>query len=411
MADEAIGKRVNGAVGLGPITANRQSLFGPASRLFWLKVTVISFFCIGLALSSHLWIGPRIYPLVPVLDLLPSSIYPADRFLFAALFILALLALVAPKPRAPILAFLAVIFVFCLLDQTRWQPWVYQYSFLFAALASFSWDNDDIVGRIRTLNIARLIVATTYVFSGLQKVNLNFIDNEFTWFVEPITNLVPVMRTPLYVLGVLAPFLQICFGVGLLSRKYRRISLILAVSMHVFILAMFGPFGHNWNNIIWPWTAAMAALDILLFATKDDFSVREIFQTNFHPYHILVFLLFGILPFLSFFNLWDSYLSSALYSGNLTEALIYATDRGRDSLPAGIKSSLTHTSPDTNVLNIKRWAIEDLNVTPYPEPRVYRKIARAVCAQSPYRTDFVLIVREQRMFLSRPEIGYRCWEL
>ena len=82
--------------------------------------------------------------------------------------------------------------------------------------------------------------------------------------------------------------------------------------MHVFILAMFGPFGHNWNNIIWPWTAAMAGLDLLLFTGPQPFSVRDLFWSNRSPYHVGVLVLFAILPFLSFVNLWDSYLSSAL---------------------------------------------------------------------------------------------------
>jgi len=36
--------------------------------------------------------------------------------------------------------------------------------------------------------------------------------------------------------------------------------------MHLFILTMFGPMGLDWNNIVWPWTAAMAVFDVLLFA-------------------------------------------------------------------------------------------------------------------------------------------------
>ena len=66
-----------------------------------------------------------------------------------------------------------IVIVFCLLDQTRWQPWVYQYGFLLAALALFSWDSDDIKGREQALNVARLIVATTYIFSGFQKLSIS----------------------------------------------------------------------------------------------------------------------------------------------------------------------------------------------------------------------------------------------
>src|SRR5580704_869467 len=398
-------------VGYNIVARNRRFLFGAASRVFWLKAMITPVFCIGLVMSSRLWIGPRTYPLAPALSFLPSSIYPADLFLYGALFVLAGAILVSARPQKFIFLFLGIVVAFCLLDQTRWQPWIYQYGFLLAALALFSWDSDDVEGRERALNIARLIVATTYIFSGLQKLNLNFIDYDFPWIVEPITSVFPAARGLVYALGIGAPFIQIGFGVGLLTRKYRRVSLILAISMHVFILAMFGPFGHNWNNIIWPWTGAMAGLDLLLFTGQQQFSVRDIFWGNRSPYHVGVLVLFAVLPFLSFFNLWDSYLSSALYSGNLTEATIYATDKGRDSLPASIKAYFVHTSPNTNVLNIQRWAFEDLNVLPYPETRVYKEIAKAVCERSQDQADFVLLVHEQRMFWSKPETGFRCWDL
>jgi hypothetical protein len=398
-------------VGYNIVARNRRFLFAAASRVFWLKTMITLVFCIGLIMSARLWIGPRTYPLVPALDFLPSSSYPADLFLYAALFVLAGAILVSSRPQKFIFAFLGIVGVFCLLDQTRWQPWVYQNGFLLAALALFSWDSDDVEGRERVLNIARLIVATTYVFSGLQKLNLNFINYDFPWIVEPITNAFPAAGGPLYALGIAAPFVQIGFGVGLLTTKFRRVSLILAVSMHAFILAMFGPFGHNWNNIIWPWTAAMAGLDLLLFAGKQKFSVHDVLWDHRRPYHICVLVLFAVLPFLSFFNLWDSFLSSALYSGNLTEATIYATDKGRDSLPPSMGAYLVHTSSNTNVLNIQRWAIDDLNVLPYPEIRVYKKIAKAVCGHSKDPADFVLLVHEQRMFWSKPETGFRCWYL
>jgi uncharacterized membrane protein YphA (DoxX/SURF4 family) len=368
-------------------------------------------FCVGLVMSSRLWIGPRTYPPAPALSFLPSSIYPADLFLYVALFVLAGAILVSARPQKFIFLFLVIVVVFCLLDQTRLQPWTYQFGFLLAALALFSWDIDDVEGREQALNIARLIVATTYIFSGLQKLNLNFINNDFPWIVEPITNAFPAARGALYALGVAAPFIQVGFGVGLLTRKFRRVSLVLAVSMHAFILAMFGPFGHNWNDVVWPWTAAMAGLDLLLFTSKQKFSVRDVLWGHRHPYHVCVLVLFAIMPFHSFFNLWDSDLSSALYSGNLTEATIYASDKGRDSLPASIRAYLVHTSPNTNVLNIQRWSIEDLNVLPYPETRVFKKIAKAVCERSQSPADIVLLVHEQRMFWSESAIGFRCWDL
>ena len=380
----------------------------PASRLFWLKTTVLLAFCTGLWMSRALWIGPRSYPLAPLASLFPDIGDTVALVLFVALFVLAGVALAAPKPRWPIAAFLAVIAAFCLTDQTRWQPWVFQYSFLLGTMAVCSWNGAD--GETRTLNIVRLIVAFTYVYSGLQKLNLNFMENDFPWLVQPVTNLFPSTAQVLHGFGMVAPFIQVAFGIGLLTRRFRRVSLTLAVSMHLFILAMFGPMGLDWNNVVWPWTAAMAVFDILLFSGA-EFSWREAVGSGRDPVHVAAIVLFAMLPSLSFVNLWDSYLSSALYSGNLTEAQIYLSDAGKAPLPAAIALRTVHTSPDTNVVNLQRWAIEELNVTPYPETRVYKAIAKSVCARLGDRSQLVLIVREQRMLFSRPETGFRCSEL
>jgi hypothetical protein len=122
-------------------------------------------------------------------------------------------------------------------------------------------------------------------------------------------------------------------------------------------------------------------------------------------------VIFVGLPFISFANWWDTYLSAALYSGNLTEAVICLNDRGRGSLPEGLKTYLVHTADDTNVISIQRWAIEDLNVTPFPETRVYKRIARDVCSRLDNPVDLVLLVHEQRLLFSEPEIAFPCWQL
>lgn len=395
----------------GLVAANRRFIAGPASRIFWLKIAVIVFFCIGLFMSAPAWIGPRSYPEAPVFSALPAVDGPLAYGLFAALFGLAAAIVISPKPQRWIAAFLAIIGFLCVFDQTRWQPWVFQYAVMLTTLALFSWDRDDADGRQRALNILRLVVAGTYVFSGLQKLNSNFVEYEFPWMVQPITNVLPRTVGLFYFFGMCVPFIQVAFGIGLLTRRFRRVSLILAVAMHVFILAMLGPAGYDWNNIVWPWTAAMAVFDLLLFSSRADFSLRDVLGTKGHFHHAVALALFALLPFLSFFNLWDSYLSSALYSGNLTEAQIYASDAGRKALPQTIQRYLVHTSPDTNVLNLQRWAIEDLNVSPYPETRVFKQIAKSVCNRLADRSQLVLNVREQRMFFSRPETVYRCRDL
>src|SRR5262249_19680449 len=146
----------------------------------------------------------------------------------------------ARRPRPFIIVLLATLGVFCLLDQTTWQPWIFQYASLLATAALFRWDDKDGAGARCALNLARLIIIATYIFSGLQKINWNFVSSDWPWIVEPITKPAPWAATPLYYFGFAVPLLQVAFGVGLLTRRFRRASLVMAVTMHVFILAMFG---------------------------------------------------------------------------------------------------------------------------------------------------------------------------
>ena len=377
-------------------------------RLFLLRLTILVAFCIGLVMSPGLWIGPRSYPQVPVWSLLPPIEGAVAAALYGALFVLAGLAVILPRARWPIAGFLVIMIAFCLVDQTRWQPWVFQY---IALLAVVGLAGEGPANDIEALNLARLVVVFTYVFSGLQKINLNFMENEFSWIITPITSQLPSMTTPLGALGFLVPFVQLAFGVGLLTRSFCHASLVAAVAMHVFILTMFGPLGLNWNNVVWPWTAAMAVFDVLLFSGDAGFVWRDVVLNMRQPRYAAALAVFAVLPALSFFNLWDSSLSSALYSGNLTEAQIYLSDLGAASTPVNLRPYLVHTSENTNVLNLQRWAIEDLNVTPYAETRVFKAIARNVCGRLQDRNQLVLVLKEQRLFFSRPEAGFRCSQL
>ena len=50
-------------------------------------------------------------------------------------------------------------------------------------------------------------------------------------------------------------------------------------------------------------------------------------------------------------------------------------------------------------------------MTPYSETRVFKDIARNLCGRLQDRNQLVLVVKEQRMFFSRPETGFRCSQL
>jgi hypothetical protein len=301
--------------------------------------------------------------------------------------------LIFPKPQKFIFSALAIGTIFVFFDQMRLQPWFYQYFFMLATLGVFSWNYADTEKQRAVLNTSRLIVASIYFFSGLQKVNPVFMGGVFPWMIEPVTRLFP---TPLQIiplsLGIIVPFLEMGIGVGLLTKKYRKCAIALALLMLGFVLFTLGPLGHNWNSVVWPWNVAMALFVVILFWRTENFSLRDILWTKNFPFQKVIFVLFAIMPAFSFFNLWDSYLSSTLYSGNTNSAQIYISDSVQYKLPQEIQRYLIKNETSMNTLDFFHWSFDELNVPPYPETRVYKNIARSICKYAENKNDVVLVV-------------------
>src|SRR5262249_2779491 len=131
-------------------------------------------------------------------------------------------------------------------------------------------------------------------------------------------------------------------ALGLLTRRCRKPAVVAALATHLFVLLLLIASGEN--TVVWPWNVAMVALVLILFWQDEQTSPREILIAR-SPSHVVVLVLFGVLPALSFFDLWDSYLSAALYSGNTDQAVIYVSRPVIDQLPAAIRPHIWQSSP------------------------------------------------------------------
>jgi len=336
---------------------------GAEYRLAWLRIAVAAGLVAGLLLSPNLWISTRSYPLTPLWDAVPPLPYPADYALFGLLVVLVTSVGIARGHAIGWLGIGALVMAafFVVQDESRLQPWFYQYCSMLAAFCLFGLSR---VGASDALNACRLIVVATYFWSGLQKANASFIQTTHPWLVEPLTTRLPDWAgSALLAGGYAVPVVEAVISIGLLTRRFRRLAVMGALLMHAFIMLCIGPLGHDHNTVVWPWNFAMVAFVLILFwRAPDDTTPSTIldpgrnFSTGF-AFRAAVLVLFAFMPLFNFFGLWASYLSSGLYSGTSKQGYVLVWD-----------------SANWQSTRIGGVSERELNTPAYPEESIFENV-------------------------------------
>ena len=235
-------------------------------------------------------------------------------------------------------------------------------------------------------------MSTSTMKGRLQKTSGGFAGDVFPWRAEPITRLLPALGGPMNAAGYAAPFIEAGIGVALLTTRFRTAGIAAGLAMHAFILLGIGPLGHNVNAVVWPWNVVMMVCLVALFGKTQAVSFGDIAAQKF-AFHRVAVVLFGVAPLLSFFNLWDNYLSAALYAGNRNNATVYMSDSVLDQLPDAIADYVMEDGANGNALDVSDWSYGELKVPPYPEVRIYRSVGRALCGYAGNRGDLKLVIR------------------
>jgi hypothetical protein len=139
---------------------------------------------------------------------------------------------------------------------------------------------------------------------------------------------------------------------------------------------------------------------ILFFRRTDEPEPQDIIWGRAFAFQKIVLILFALMPALSFFDLWDHYLSSALYSGNISSGTIYLNDAAFDRLPDAIENYVYEEGPNLNSLDILDWSLEEMNVPSYPEIRVFKNAARAICGHTLNDPSVELVVQGKLAFIN-----------
>ena len=376
------------------------------TRLAWVKAVVALGFLGAVVLTPRLWLSTRTYPLVPVFETVTAPPFPGDFVGLGLLLVLLTLAAL-PRARVSLVILLGLLLLLTLQDQSRWTPWSYQYSLLLIALAFHAWRRDDASTTAAVLATCQVVMASLYFWGGMHKANVVFVRQVWPWFLQPLTSWLPAgIVSVLSGMGVVVPVVEASTGLALLTRRFRHAAVAVAVAMHAMILLSIGPFGHHWDASVWPWNVTMMLLVAALFWEVSG-SVREIVWQPRFPFHTVVLVLCGVMPLLGAFGLWDSYLSAMIYSGNTRQAAVLFTGSVRDKLPVEIRSHVRERQRGTWQLDVASWALREIGVEPYPEPRIYRQLGRELCRYAERPTDVILLVSEPPTWSSRSTLTSR----
>ncbi|HEX6212844.1 MAG TPA: hypothetical protein VF136_18840 [Methylomirabilota bacterium] len=358
----------------------------PPSRLRAARVVVAIALAAGLLLAPRLFLASRTYPRAPVLEGWPLLSPPVDLLVMGALLAALGGVALAPRPRWWAAAATGFALLLAAEDQSRWQPWFFQYVAMLAALV-VARDASD------TLAAWRAVLVGLYLWSGIQKLNATFMAHLFPWLVEPLAGVLPAGLHRMLLSGwLVVPAMEIAVAAGLLVPRLRNAAVVGAIATHVVVLGLLGPLGHASNAVVWPWNAALAMLSALLFWKAGHAPALDVVVPRRLGAHAAALVLFGLLPALSLAGRWDAYLSGALYSGNVKAGALAVSDAVVARLPDPARRHVTTNVMGARVLDVWEWSMGELAVPSYPEERVFRAVARDVCRLAGDPADVALVV-------------------
>ena len=329
--------------------------------IFWLLAKFIGW---------KVWIKDRLFPVLPVADWLnwPSLMH---YILFVCSLGIIFFLIFKPLNKFFLVVLFFIEILSCAADQNRWQPWEYQYLFtIFICIINLN-DHKKIVSCIA------FVMAATYAYSGIGKLNESYLvmvwDNMFLKKIFKI-NEAAIGQNTIHYLGYATAVAEIIFAAGLFFFKTKKAAAWGMIVMHLLILYAIGPLGINYNTVVWPWNILMIILLYVVFIKNQSLQLN--IGLLWQGWNKIVLLCWGVLPALNYVDLWDSYLSSRLYSGELPQMVFCLKDAGEieELQPYLNKADTYNLCNGEAMVNLQTWAMREMNVPPYPEMRVYKKI-------------------------------------
>ena len=130
------------------------------------------------------------------------------------------------------------------IDQHRLQPWAWQF-----VIVAFVLGLAD--GQVATL-AWRWLIISIYAWSAWSKIDIGFFHGHGRFLIDGFLHAVPIAKgtefwTESFRTGITAaiPLFELLVAVGLAWPRTRKVSVLGAACMHLFLLLALGPWGHG----------------------------------------------------------------------------------------------------------------------------------------------------------------------
>lgn len=350
--------------------------------------------------SWMLWVpnAARTFPIMPISSALP------DVGTWSLAFVIALaigLLMMLHRPFRLMgsvigLASLLLLFTF---DVLRIQAWTVQYAF-FILLLGLSSSKPRVA--LRGLH---LLLAFTYIWSGIHKVGPHFADAVFPWLMSvfDFSKAWLDSLTLAYAFGIL----EALAGLALLfSRVWRVIGLVCISLMHVLILAVL--IQDDWNQIVWGWNIAMVLWLWIIVLPEDLKEMPWRVAVRKWPVAVVAVWM-GFMPGMYLVGIWEHNLSLAMYSGLTTEAYLIFEEGATACLPAQIHDELETASDGRKQLLLDYWTLKEMQVPTYPKQAIFERFLPHFCScLEKYNADLYISVYDRWSLTGTEQLIMHC---
>jgi hypothetical protein len=357
--------------------------------------------------TKELWIpNERDFPMIPYFSFLPIVFNKSIDTILILLTFLSLGFLIwKPAEKKYLLLFFIPSILLILEDSIRLQPWFYLHLSMIGLIC--------FAKEIQKENIIRFlqwIVIAIYLWGGINKLNIAFAWEIFPWFTQHLgigdayflgmdnLNTFPLPMSQY--IAFLIPLFEILIAILLFIPKFRNYGIIAIFITHLVSLYAIGPWGHNWNEIVWPWNIEMPFLALILFKKSSDINFRIYFieqvQLIKSKTGIMILVLFYILPTIGLFGYWNKALSLHLYSGNSDELEFYFEGYDESLVNTSLASHLYLDTVSMNTtMKVEYWVIEQTGVPMYNSISYFKKVGKSLCdcIEQPEKGGIKILIR------------------